>query len=61
MIISNSKLFRQFARPVVRPSCEPQAGESSRKPGIMDSIVEYVMNRSKLEVSLIKITDANEE
>lgn len=61
MHIADSQLFKTFARPVLRDSYEANAASSAPKPGIMDSIVQYLMGRSKLEVSQVKIEDATEE
>lgn len=65
MIVGNSKLFLSYARPVLQDLAADNPDETSatmaEAPGIMDSIIQYLINRSRLDVSLVKITNATEE
>lgn len=64
MLIGNSKLFLSYARPVLRdplPENADTPAATMATPGIMDSIIQYLINRSRLDVSLVRITDATEE
>lgn len=65
MLIGNSKLFLTYARPVLQDLAPDNPDDPSatmaEAPGIMDSIIQYLINRSRLDVSLVKITDATEE
>lgn len=59
MNISSSGLFKDFARPVLQP--EPDRNWPSYTPlGIMYSITQYLLNRSKLEVSHVNISNPTE-
>lgn len=55
MNIGNSQLLKKITRTILLHYCRPG------QPGIMDSIIQYLLNRSKLDVSLINITEATEE
>lgn len=61
MNISNSTLFKAFARPVLRQLNDPGGEDTPPQPSIMDAIVQYLFDRSRLRVSLVEITDPSEE
>lgn len=57
MNVSDSELFRNFARPVLQ---HPYGTCTERIQGIMDGIIQAFINRTKLEITLIRITEATE-
>lgn len=61
MLIANSQLFKTYARPVLQDPPPDSTATISEAPGIMDSIIQYFINRSRLDVSLVRITEATEE
>lgn len=62
MNISNSALFKEFARPILQPgnNIDEKRGVRS-SPGIMDSIMRYLLKRSHVEVQRVKISHPTEE
>ncbi|KAM0553896.1 hypothetical protein ACHAPJ_007242 [Fusarium lateritium] len=59
MNISDSPLFKEYARPVLNP--EAGRGRAFYSPsGILDTVVQYLLDLAKLEVARFKISDATE-
>lgn len=62
MSLGNSDLFKAFARPALQLYYNnPDDPGDARQPAIMDTIIQYLLNRTRLEVSLVRITDATKE
>ncbi|KAK5997080.1 hypothetical protein PT974_02432 [Cladobotryum mycophilum] len=61
MKIRNSKLFKSFVRPVLEQHHAADGPDSAKKPGIVNSLVQSLINCAKLEVSLISITNATKD
>ncbi|KAF4965536.1 hypothetical protein FSARC_6667 [Fusarium sarcochroum] len=59
MNISDSPLFKEYARPVLNP--EARRGRAMYSPlGILDTTIQYLLDLAKLEVTRFKISDAAE-
>ncbi|KAK7430547.1 hypothetical protein QQZ08_002839 [Neonectria magnoliae] len=59
MNISDSALFKDYARPILQPVTS-QATLGRPPPGIMDSVLQRLVNYAKLDVSRISISHATE-
>ncbi|RGP71603.1 hypothetical protein FLONG3_7095 [Fusarium longipes] len=59
MNISDSPLFKEFARPILIP--EPRRGRAFYSPlSIVDTFVQHLLDNAKLETTLFKISNATE-
>ncbi|KAM0489934.1 hypothetical protein ACHAP8_012079 [Fusarium lateritium] len=59
MNISDSPLFKEFARPVLVP--EPHRGRAFYSPlNIVDIFVQHLLDTAKLETTQFKISNATE-
>ncbi|POR34150.1 Uncharacterized protein TPAR_05670 [Tolypocladium paradoxum] len=61
MMVASSVLFTTFARPILQYPFAPDHTSPPRLVAIMDSLIQYLLDRSRLEVSLIRITGATED
>ncbi|KAF7551961.1 hypothetical protein G7046_g7565 [Stylonectria norvegica] len=71
MNISDSMLFKNFARPILQHNNHNNSTSNSSNnqpsrsphssPGIMDTVIQYLINRSRLEVSRVKISNPTED
>ncbi|KND94208.1 hypothetical protein TOPH_01079 [Tolypocladium ophioglossoides CBS 100239] len=61
MMVASSVLFTTFSRPILQYPFAPDRTSASRRASIMDSFIQYLLDRSRLEVSLIRITGATED
>ncbi|KPM37207.1 hypothetical protein AK830_g9373 [Neonectria ditissima] len=60
MNVSDSALFKEFARPILQPgTSHAMLGRSP--PGIMDSVLQRLIDRASLELSRISISHATED
>ncbi|KAF4983751.1 hypothetical protein FZEAL_903 [Fusarium zealandicum] len=60
MNISDSDLFKDYARPVLNP--DPRPGGVRCPPfGIMDTVMQHLLGLAKLQVSRIKISNATQD
>ncbi|KAF7540393.1 hypothetical protein G7Z17_g12197 [Cylindrodendrum hubeiense] len=60
MNVADSTLFKDYARPILRPETnDKMLGHSP--PGIMSSVLQCLVNPSKLEVSRISIAHVSED
>ncbi|RSL57656.1 hypothetical protein CEP53_006422 [Fusarium sp. AF-6] len=63
MNVADSPLFKAYARPVLdsRLGPRPRRQRARFSPfGIMDTVMQYLLNRASLEVTKIRISDASE-
>ncbi|KAL4723313.1 hypothetical protein ACLX1H_009803 [Fusarium chlamydosporum] len=59
MNISDSPLFKEFARPILVP--EPRRGRAFYSPlTIVDTFVQHLLDTAKLEATRFKISNATE-
>ncbi|KAI9158463.1 hypothetical protein HJFPF1_06458 [Paramyrothecium foliicola] len=61
MNVSDSDLFKEFARPSLQYAQTNNIWGALRPSRAMDSVVQYLMSLSSLEVLLVKIDDATED
>ncbi|UNI20078.1 hypothetical protein JDV02_006204 [Purpureocillium takamizusanense] len=61
MNIGDSPLFKDMARPVLLQTSAPHDTEPRARRGAMDSVVQFLLNRSRIDVSRIRIERASEE
>lgn len=62
MNLSNSDLFKTFARPILRHHSISDSAEVAQPPeGIMDRIIQILVNRTTVTVMSVGISDATEE
>ncbi|RFN46401.1 ubiquitin-protein ligase (hul4) [Fusarium flagelliforme] len=60
MSISNSPLFKEFARPILVP--EPSQGRASYSPfGLVDTFVKHLLDTAKLQSTRFKISNATKD
>jgi hypothetical protein len=60
MIISDSPLFKEYARPVLSPESRPARAFYSPF-GIVDIVVQHLLDLAKLETTRFKISNATAE
>jgi hypothetical protein len=63
MNIADSPLFKAYARPILDSRLDPRPHRQRARfsPfGIMDTVMQYLLDRVSLEVTNIKISDASE-
>jgi hypothetical protein len=60
MNISDSPLFKEFARPILVP--EPRRGRAFYSPlSIVDTFVQHLLDTAKLETTRFKISNATDK
>ncbi|KAF5026115.1 hypothetical protein F66182_1803 [Fusarium sp. NRRL 66182] len=61
MNISDSPLFKDYARPVLKSGAHRARASSYSPSGIKDTAMQHLLNLAKLEASRFKISDATED